>query len=368
MKKNIDLKDFALVVLSYNRKTQLERILKTWSTVETNIYLLDGSDVKIYPEGPKEYQVACRIEYIYEKEISKRLFYVVEELRNRPEIEYVALLADDDYFIPSAVKKIIMHLRGSDYISACGHCMGFSKHAEMFFALGCYKKMADYKIDEESSVERAFNHMKNYEVTQFYSVVKKKNWCDAFEMVAKISVNGESFFAAGEYLLEMYLSYTGKSLTLPVLLWLRNRGEVISVHNLEQEKMKQKKFLDWWKKDVLFGKKINHTDIFKVLVATLVQKNNISHIVAEKHAAKIFNGFYIFSTKERRKDIFRDMAHYLKRAPFKMVLIVIDLTGIKKYPLAIANRKSIVRTANYMKKTRNISVDLSNIEEFTKLL
>jgi len=93
-------KDLTLVIPTHNRPKRLRRILEYYSEIEIRIMICDSSKDKF----PKKY-LGKNVKHFHYKNwpYSKKLSNCIKKVKTK----YLLICADDDFIIPSAIKKCI---------------------------------------------------------------------------------------------------------------------------------------------------------------------------------------------------------------------------------------------------------------------
>jgi glycosyltransferase domain-containing protein len=207
--------------------------MRYWSNKDVCVRVLDGSDQPI----DNELLMSLGQNIIYEhnpRSLSQRLASVLPKLNT----EYVALMGDDEFFIPSAVKACIKELECDKSLISCfGRSMWFNNHQDALKTSVVYESMANYSVQHDNPDDRVLYHMRYYCPSTIYSVMRTDAWKNAVSCIDNVY----SVFALEELQFEIASSYLGKSKVLPILLWMRS-GENTGI----TDKKEFKKINNWW--------------------------------------------------------------------------------------------------------------------------
>ena len=235
------LHDLTLVTLSYKRPAYLTRSLQYWSGRGPKIIALDGSPEPI--ERSALEGLACNVSYKHAPVSFMKRLEMTQSMLDTP---YVALLADDDFYLPSAVEASIEFLeKNSDY-SAC-ICrpagFGYESTVGVFGVSGVYDDMNnDYRVVSDAPGERMREHMGRYMPSTMYAVLRSKNWSKTIEACVKKEF---PVFAMAELQMELSTAYLGKSAVLPILGWLKST-ELEQTQGPDISLLRTNEFQDLW--------------------------------------------------------------------------------------------------------------------------
>ncbi len=282
MKIKNDLGKLAVVIPSRNRQDYLLRSIKFWSNTNAKIYIVDGSKKSI--SSNKVSTFGKNIKYYYiDKTLTERLLWVSSKI----EEPFVCLISDDEFHIPSALKSCITLLeKKTDYVSCLGRGMvfGYSKQDKKIKSLAAYPEMKDYELNQELPSERLNYHFKNYTPSQIYSVCRSRVWKIAMQGFGKEEFH---FFPQMEMQFEMTLSYAGKSVVIPELMWLRSY-ENERIYDSEPGLTSDRGIIDFWRDKNLFSERQRYIE---VMYETLKKVSDGSH---EKIKKDIVDGIESF--------------------------------------------------------------------------
>ena len=233
------LSRLTLVVPTYKRQDFALRLMDYWAGKGPEIIVLDGSPDPIAPVALAKYPQSIRY---FHKPIGlyERLFASLDLI----ETEFVALAADDEFYIPSAAAKCIKELDHEPaLVACCGRAIGFSCKSNSVMGKPVYPALADYSVDADNAEERLIQHMREYVPSLVYAVCRTDVWRKSFGYTLR---NEFPFFAAGELQFEMLMSYAGKSKVTPELMWLRALGENVPTRGTDPSLDPAKTIPDWW--------------------------------------------------------------------------------------------------------------------------
>jgi glycosyltransferase domain-containing protein len=240
-----DPSELTLVVPTYNRQIDALRQMHFWSGTPVKIHVLDGTITPIDAERLKG--LGKNVHYYH-------LPYSIEE-RLRKSLElvdtpYVAMLCDDEFFIPSALKHCIDELKThKDFVACIGRCLGFYSKNKGIMAAPAYNIWKGYRCVGATTGERMIEHMNPYVCSTIYAVQRSEVWKKSMAILAK-----EKFSSpyVGELQFELATCYQGKSMVIEELMWLRNCEN----KPIDFNKWNIKLRFDAWIKDPSYGAEV----------------------------------------------------------------------------------------------------------------
>ena len=265
-----------LICPSYNRQKFLKRSINYWSKTKYRIIIADGSENGI----DNTYLNHDNISYHHIKEgLVERILFLL----NNIDTPYACLLGDDEFYIPSSLKKCIEFLENNkDYSSAIGRAIGFKKKFENVSFKEQYPLFYGRHLSDDSPIERLNYHFKNYQPSHCYAVTRS----EIFKYAYKEAISTQfDLYAIWEIIFEFIVLSMGKSIVLPNLHWLRcyEANPIRNTGDLGMDTNDyDKKFEVWWVKNKF---KIQR-DIFCQKLSKL-SKNKVS----KRDVKLIFNNF-----------------------------------------------------------------------------
>tara|TARA_B100001057_G_C22869145_1_gene957937 strand:+ start:4357 stop:5349 length:993 start_codon:yes stop_codon:yes gene_type:complete len=134
--------------------------------------------------------------------------------------KYAILLSDDEFYSVDALNKCINFLESNnEYVAVNGRAVGFLYKNDKLVGEAVYAKWAERKRTEEDPKERMILHMTDYANPLGVSVIKSSLWCKCANLYAD---NEFPIFAQWELLMNLILSFAGKSKTLDILMYFRS--------------------------------------------------------------------------------------------------------------------------------------------------
>ena len=318
------LKKLTIVIPTYQRQPFMLRNMQYWSGKSVKVVYLDGSKAALDPSFLT--QIESNIKYIhspvgvYERILSSIGFV---------DTEYVMLGCDDEFYIPSALNSCLIKLYSDSKLMACsGRAIGFGWRNDLIIGFNEYNKLKDLILDDPNPMVRLRKHFSNYVPAHIYAVCRSSTW----KIAAKATFSKEyNFFAASELQMEFLLSYAGKTLVIPELLWMRS-DECPPLRGTSKSIIPSLTFFSWWfnkndekeKQDFIIRMESACKDIDKL--------NNENH-VADFH--DIFETFI----KSQKTFLFFRVFKYLPNSIRSIIKKIFKIFGndlTKKTPLMVS--------------------------------
>lgn len=220
------MKELTIIIPSYNRPFFLRRSVNYWNNYSFPVIIVDGSN-----DAQKKWMDKnCNknIQYFYRKtSFPERLKQAGKLLKTK----YAILLSDDEFYSVDSLNKCINFLElNNEYVAVNGRAVGFLYQNNKLVGMAAYAKWAGRKRTEEDPKERMIAHMTDYDNPLGVSVIKSSLWCKCANLYAD---NEFPIFAQWELLMNLILSFAGKSKTLDILMYFRSiEDDSPSIHNI----------------------------------------------------------------------------------------------------------------------------------------
>ena len=236
-----NLKKLTLVMLSFERQLFVIRSMKYWSKKNINLLVFDGSKKPIQSAILKKF---TKYKNIYYEHCKSSYVQRILKAKSLIKTEYVALIGDDEFYIPSTVKRCIDELdKNNELVSCIGTAVSFYPLHGLIYGRPKYPKLFGYEISHNDPRERVKTHMRDYVPSLIYAITRAHNW-----KIAASAYTDKEFpvFAMFELQMEMILSFSGKSKVIPYLMWLRSSNESKKIINKEKSLIPTNTFSKWW--------------------------------------------------------------------------------------------------------------------------
>ena len=212
----MDFSQLTIVIITKNRSKFLIRNINWWAPTGVKIIIMDGSDTPISSEVINKF--LPNIKYLNSpKSIEERLVIASSFVTTK----YVIQSGDDDLFLHSGVDACIKELESKPNLVACmGLSLGFIYLDNALYGKLVYENVSEYgQIINSKASLRVRSHLKNYECTCFYGVIRTNIWKTNVSIIeSKESLPGN----LSEIFFELSTVYQGKTKVINCLMWLRS--------------------------------------------------------------------------------------------------------------------------------------------------
>ena len=327
------------------------RALQFWAESIHNIIVVDGSKNPLSASSiPRD---GDNISY-YHLPVTwgERLSFAASKV----ETDYVVMVSDDEYYIPSCLEKSVQFLDlNKDYVACVGRCLGFYYRSGKVYGRQVYPQLRDYEVVAKDASARVVYHMENYVMSLLWAVTRTSAWRSAADTYAR-----EEFrvYCQAELQFEMILSFAGKSRVIPELGWLRSLGENDSIVDLEPG-------LDSSSPMDIFSRDSGRAHEFQRFVNVMSDTFYSLGCSDFKHSRNtVISGVeaYVRFLEKSRKNrkIYLGLARYLPKSIKNFLRRVLSL-------LLRNESVSLVSAARSL-ELEGVSVDFSNIDKVEKSL
>ena len=346
-----------IIIPTYQRHDFMVRSMRYWSGKGINVIYIDGSKT-ILSESVLN-GMDKNIKYIHNpKPVYDRQLSAI----NLFNTEYVMWGCDDEFYIPSALAACVAKLSSDpEIVACCGRALGIDWRNNKVVGYNEYPKLKNLNLNEENPIERLKKHFSNYVPGHFFSVCRS----DVFKKCVKESFSHEySLFAASELQFEFFVVYSGKTLVIPELMWIRS-GECDPIRGNSPSLITSENIFKWWfdkireKEKTLFIKDMensckkinlhnyNNYDLNVENIFNLMVKNNKISFLKKLYALLpnflrniIKNLFKIFGYDLTKKTPFLNAGNSLKKTGVRVDLD--ELETLESYINSFyKNRKKI---------------------------
>lgn len=201
-----------IIIPSYNRHRQLERLLDYYSNYRISIIVGD-STLKPFT-SLRKYKNVKYLHYPNYSYANK-----IPLIYNKVKTKYVIFCGDDDFVTPSGIKKSVEFLeKNPDYNSAHGHYIFFEERKNEISAYPFYLHSIDMDINSSIPSERLNRLLSNY-MQLMYAVTKTADAIKAFDILDNHKqIKNDNLV---ELLQAAILCINGKSKILPIFYCAR---------------------------------------------------------------------------------------------------------------------------------------------------
>ena len=210
------LNKLTVVVPTYCRQKYILRQLNYWEKLPVKLIILDGSPKALAIENLQN--LRKNFHYIHSPtSIENRLVESLDYVSS----EFVVLLSDDEFFLPSALESCVLFLEENIEYSCCkGQAIGFDIKSHQLLGRKVYPDLLNYSIGSENPTQRAYDHMLNYEIASLWSVQRLIVYGACVKAVSHFF----PYSSAGivEMQFSLVTAFHGKVKVINELMWLRS--------------------------------------------------------------------------------------------------------------------------------------------------
>jgi glycosyltransferase domain-containing protein len=203
-----------IIIPTYNRPKFLERAMSFWASYNCQIIVVDGSGVAF--KNAKEIEGFGNIRYIHSlTSIEDRILFASSIV----ETEFVAMLPDDEFYLPSALEtaKNILKAR-IDVSFVAGATIGFFGAKGQLFTKHQYEGDYELVINSDSALRRIGQRFESTDSTIYFGLRRLK---DFREVISFACAKKYSCPYIHEIQVETATLLQGKIHFIKELMWLR---------------------------------------------------------------------------------------------------------------------------------------------------
>jgi len=351
---NTVLARLTLVIPTYNRQFFALRAMRYWSDRQGAIvHVIDGSEESLPSE--KLTGLGANINYHHwPVSMAER----ISKIRSYITTPYVALMGDDEFYLPSGLRDCISVLdNDNELVAAIGRAVAFTPVDGRLFADLCYPEQANHQLVQETAAERMLFHFSNYTPSTIYSVVRTGAWKQAFESMAR-----KEFPVLGQIELQFELSISclGKSIVTPSLMWFRS-NENPSEHSpdISLQIYGGLHFGEWWAKPQMSHERDEWLSIMSDVLSHGDGDGERRDLLDALYKASEAYSKYFMIRRESRKRSIRRLLPHIPRSIKSVVRWLFHKFSNQNLPLMTVIRE--------LQKS-GISVDLSEVNEIETVI
>ena len=203
---NLSLSNLTICIFTHERKQDLERLVKYWSSTDIKVIILDTSS------QPAKIVNSKNLKYFHTPNtpLHKRLLKFSEIV----ETKYILLSPDDDFFALEGVGKTLEFLdNNSKFSSAQGLRVRFFDFPN-FHWIPDYVKQMRLKFVEEDKIERLYKMSSS--MHYIYSIIRSIDFTKIVNCFDNVNTEKKDAHALGELIFNYTLPVLGKHIILPV--------------------------------------------------------------------------------------------------------------------------------------------------------
>ena len=347
------LSSLSIVIPTFNRQKYVLRNMRYWSDYDLTVHVFDGSELPI--EDHLISSLGSNINYHHMPcPLMERLNKSIKVV----DTKYSIMVADDEFFIPSALESCVKEMNSNQEIVSCaGSAISFRVSDDKVIGNVIYHKLKNHSIMHDAPLERSIYHMSNYVPSTIYSVMRSDIWKKSMRAISY--KNYEVFVrAVGELQFEITSSYLGKCKIINELMWLRSfENKPIRIH----ESKKTVSIKDFWFKE---SNKLIRDEIIDTIVQSISSKEDkLSTITHDISIA--FEAFIENQPKKTSSYIIAKASIAAKTILPKSILLF-----IKRLLMKIIEKNSLISFSNIISVLNkdNVKVDIIALEEIEKII
>lgn len=208
--------DLTLIIPTYQRPQYAKRQIAFWSGRAAFVIVVDGSEeALVFREQPSQ-----NITYIHTPGTFAHRVGIAARLITT---KYVALLPDDEFYIPDALKSCVNFLeKNRDYSTCKGVSLAFrrNKRNGECEAISNNDNLRGYEVDCETPSERLCKHFNNYTIASIYAVQP----AEVFKTIVNIFNKNRIYSTSADFEIQIssVSAWMGKIKVLNELMWFRS--------------------------------------------------------------------------------------------------------------------------------------------------
>lgn len=275
---DVDLSRFTVVIPTYNREEFVLRQHRYWLESSAKVLILDGSPSAVaVPSNLRSEQ----IEYRHDpRPMGERL----ADVSKLVETEFVALLADDEFFLHSGIEQVIRHLDSHPATIGCvGRCLYFFVDQGRFLMSHAYRDWKPFSDLDRGLLSRLDADLPpNKTHMTMYGVFRRDAWNRIMQ-----SAYQRQFSCAYTYerLMNLQRTLLGPTDILESLLWMRSK-ENPPVITKDWQRTGAHSFVNW-ASDPQFAGEVRK---FRELAKNMLVCSGISESEADVFEERFFVG------------------------------------------------------------------------------
>jgi len=343
LNSNRQLEDLTVLILSHQRQHCLDSVLPFWEKHGVGTIVLDNS-LKPLPNH-SSYRLCT---YIHTQEnFNVRSAIAATLIRTK----YAIVAADDEIYLPSALKNMSRFLdENSEYSSVGGAVLAVWRYGPTIAANWAYQSTYNYHNTEASAHSRVAYHTGNgiKPTTSFFTcnLTRSENLVNCLKLYAEAPV------LATDAISVLSICAAGKSYYTSDLYWIRNWNEFPKSHKGWDRSV----YLhDWWNKK----KGSQEWEAFHSALSNFYKKTYNSDDF-ESSWAMILEAGRILQPQVNKKK-FKNNSTFVTSKSVKTIKYIV------KKLLHIKNIQNSVEVLNYMSE-RGVHYKFSEVNEAVRIV
>jgi glycosyltransferase domain-containing protein len=320
-----------IVIPTFGRPEFLSRQVEYWGDSPAKVLVLDGSEIP-----NQETDLPGNFTYVHSREgFISRLIYATTVV----DTEFVALLADDEFFLKEGLVDAIRQMDSDQGIIGCvGRCLYFFVDQGNFLLSHAYRDWRPFPSSENTLCRRLDSDLPpNKTHMAMYGVYRQEKW------VTMVRNSYSVPFSCGyvyERLMNLQRSVLGRTEILESLLWMRSKENPPQMHT-EIARTNGNDFVSW----ATAPEFVSETMRYQGIAMGILKSAGVDEVDATRYVDRFFNGGILRqSTKEQssKRSIRRKLGYALLKYPPKRLRLFckrhlparyLKFTGWEGYPL-----------------------------------
>ncbi|NBO80267.1 MAG: TIGR00180 family glycosyltransferase [Actinobacteria bacterium] len=273
-----DLSRFTVVIPTFKREQFVMRQFRYWRESSANAIILDGSP------SPAAIPVELRSDRIRYRHDPRPMTQRLADASDLVDTEFVALLADDEFFLHSGVQHAIRHLDSNPATIGCvGRCLYFFVDQGRFLVSDAYRDWKPFsQFDRGLKARLDADLPPNKTHMTMYGVFRRDAW-----MQIMSNAYQKEFSCAYTYerLMNLQRTILGPTDILESLLWMRSK-ENPPVLTDDWQRTGVYNFVNW-ARDPQFADEVAR---FRDIAGSMLSSSGISESEAAGFEERFFVG------------------------------------------------------------------------------
>ena len=234
--------NLTIVILSIRPSVGLINRISYWEKLVAAVIVADGSHDEVGLEQSASHRKTTYLS-LPGATYKERLGRAAELVST----EYVALVPDDELFLPEGIQATLQFLsEHPDYIGCSGQAVALHKCSRCLkpYDTPLYSRRQKLDLSNASGATRMWRHMSRYTIASYYSIMRATTWKQIWTALSDEEFNS---LANQEIQFEISASLLGRLRVLSETMWVRNKILPSHHHSGEGTFDPTIRFEDWWK-------------------------------------------------------------------------------------------------------------------------
>lgn len=280
---NEDLSRFTVVIPTYSREEFVLRQFRYWIDSPAKVVILDGSP------SPLSVPIELRSKRIQYRHDPRSMRERLADTSALVETEFVALLADDEFFVHSGIRQAIRHLDSHPTTIGCvGRCLYFFVDQGRFLMSHAYRDWKPFSDLNRGLMSRLDADLPpNKTHMTMYGVFRRDAWIQIMSNAYQLQFSCAYTY---ERLMNLQRTLLGPTDILECLLWMRSK-ENVPVITKDWQRTGGHDFISW-ARDPRFSEEV-------LKFRELAQNMLVSSGMSESEAVAFEERFFVGGVKRQ---------------------------------------------------------------------